>query len=53
MRGVLFNTPPVIGGVGGGTGKYYNTKGSKILKENLRSKLVQLSPSFSNLFNPR
>lgn len=53
MRSVIFNTPPVIGGVGGGTGKYYNTKGSKIIKENLRSKLVQLSPSFRNLFNPR
>lgn len=52
MTGVIFNTPPVIGGVGGGTGKYYNTKYSKRIKENLRSKLVKLNPSFRDLFNP-
>jgi len=51
MKGVIFNTPPVIGGVGGGTGKYYNTKPSKIIKEKLRSKLVKLNPSFRDLFN--
>jgi hypothetical protein len=51
MEGVMFNTPPVIGGVGGATGKYYNTKLSKKLKETLRSKLVKLNPLFRHLFN--
>ncbi len=51
MKGVIFNTPPVIGGVGGATGKYYNTKPSKRIKEKLRSKLVKLNSSFEQLFN--
>ena len=51
MKGVLFSTPPVIGGVGGGTGKDYNTRFSKKLKEVLRSKLTQLHPSFRHLYN--
>ncbi|HQS58831.1 MAG: hypothetical protein B7Y56_12390 [Gallionellales bacterium 35-53-114] len=51
MSGVIFNTPPIIGGVGGGTGKYYNIKSSKIIKEILRSKIVKLNFSFRKLFN--
>ena len=51
MKSVIFNTPPVIGGVGGGTGKYFNTKLSKKIKEKLRSSLVQLNLSFRDLFN--
>lgn len=51
MKGVIFNTPPVIGGVGGGTGKYYNIKFTKKIKEFLRSKLAKLNPSFRHLFN--
>lgn len=52
INGVLFRSPPVIGGVGGGTGKYYNTRLSKKIKEILRSKFVRLNPSFKHLFNP-
>lgn len=51
MNRVIFNSPPVIGGVGGGTGKYYNTRLSKKIKEILRSRLVKLNPSFRHLVN--
>lgn len=51
MEGVMFNTPPVIGGVGGGTGKYYNIKLSKLIKENIRLLLVKSSPLYKHLFN--
>jgi hypothetical protein len=51
MQGIIFNSPPVIAGVGGGTGKYYNVKLYKRIKENLRSKLVKLNTSFRHLFN--
>ncbi|HUX91538.1 MAG TPA: hypothetical protein VMV48_12715 [Gallionellaceae bacterium] len=51
LKGVIFNTPPVIGGVGGGTGKYYNIKLTKKIKESLRSKIAKLNPSFRYLFN--
>lgn len=51
MKGVIFNSPPIIGGVGGGTGKYYNTRFSKKIKEILRARLVKLNPSFRHLVN--
>lgn len=51
MKGVIFSTPPVIGGVGGGTGKYYNIKFSKVIKEKIRLKLAKANPSFKELFN--
>lgn len=51
LNQVLFSTPPVIAGVGGATGKYYNRKLPKRLKEILRSRLVQLNSTFKNLFN--
>lgn len=51
MKKVLFNTPPVICGVGGGTGKYYNNTLTKIIKEILRAKFVKNNPNFRHLFN--
>lgn len=51
LQKVLFCNPPVIAGVGGATGKYYNRKLSKRIKEILRSRLVQLNPAFKHLFN--
>ncbi|MFA6902690.1 MAG: hypothetical protein WC236_06390 [Gallionellaceae bacterium] len=51
INGMIFRTPPVIGGVGGGTGKYYNTKFFKQIKEILRSKFVKSNPAFKHLFN--
>ena len=51
LQGVIFRTPPLIGGVGGGTGKYYNIRYSKKLKEYLRYQLVRLNPRWKSLFN--
>jgi hypothetical protein len=51
MEGVIFHSPPVIAGVGGGTGKYYNIKLPKRIKEILRSRLVQLNDTYRHLFN--
>jgi len=53
LRGIIFRRPPLIGGVGGGTGKYYNIRRSKKLKENLRYQVVRLSPRWKHLFNPK
>lgn len=51
LEGIIFRTPPLIGGVGGGTGKYYNIRSSKKLKEYLRYRLLQLMPRWKSLFN--
>jgi len=51
MRGIFFRTLPVISGVGGGSGKYYNTRILRRAKERLRSTLVSLTPRFQKLFN--
>ncbi len=51
LKHVLFRSPPVISGMGGGSGKYYRTHLVRRLKESLRSKLVQSNPSFGGMFN--
>lgn len=51
MQGIVFRTPPMIGGVGGGTGKYYNISPVKKLKEYLRYWLLRLSPRWKPLFS--
>jgi hypothetical protein len=51
MKGVIFSTSPLIGGVGGGTGKYYNIRYSKKIKENLRYKLARMNSNWKHLFN--
>jgi hypothetical protein len=50
MQGVLFKTPPVIRGVGGGSGKYYRNNFVRRVKETLRARLVQRNPAFRDLF---
>ena len=47
----LFSVPPVIKGVGGGTGKYYKSTRLRILKERLRTAKIKQSLEFRNLFN--
>jgi hypothetical protein len=51
MQKVIFNTPPVICGVGGGSGKYYKTGMRRRIKEKLRARLVKLNPFFRPLIN--
>ena len=47
---VLFNVPPVICGVGGGTGTYYKNNVKRKLKEAIRLRLVKGNKSFHSLF---
>ena len=47
----LFSVPPVIKGVGGGTGKYYKSTWLRLLKERLRTGKIKQSLEFRNLFN--
>ena len=51
LKRILFKSPPVIRGVGGGSGQYYRNKPIRRLKESLRSKIVQSNSSFRDLFN--
>jgi hypothetical protein len=46
----LFSTPPVIKGVGGGTGKYYRSTWLRILKEQIRIKKIKQSLKFRHFF---
>jgi len=47
---VMFNVPPVICGVGGGSGTYYKNNLKRRIKEKLRLRIVKRDKSFSYLF---
>jgi hypothetical protein len=51
FKKILFRTSPVVSGVGGGSGKYYNTSIIRRIKEVLRLKLVYLTSKYQALFN--
>lgn len=46
----LMKCPPVICGVGGGTGKYYKNTATRRLKERLRYLLITRDPAFKTWF---
>lgn len=50
LQKILFRLPPVIAGVGGGTGTYYKNSLKRKLKERLRLKFVLMNRRFSSLF---
>lgn len=50
LKNFLFRTDPIVSGVGGGSGKYYNTSFFRRMKEGVRSKLVARNPKFRDLF---
>lgn len=50
---VLFNVPPVIRGVGGGTGTHYRNSLKRRIKEIVRLQLVRMNKSFKPLFGIR
>lgn len=50
LEHILLPVPPVISGVGGGTGIYYVNTKRRILKEKLRVRLVRALPRYSRLF---
>ena len=51
LERILFSLPPVICGVGGGSGFYYKNNLKRRLKDRLRLHLVKISPLFKPLFN--
>lgn len=50
FKKIMFTTPPVIYGVGGGTGAYYKNTFSRKLKESFRLGLVKRHSMFHDLF---
>lgn len=51
LQGILFSSPPMVSGVGGGSGKYYKDSFWRRLKERVRTKIVSLSPRYKLLFS--
>ena len=47
---ILFNMPPVIYGVGGGTGTHYKNNLKRKIKESIRLRIVRHNRSFNSLF---
>lgn len=53
MVGVLFSPPPIICGVGGGSGRYYNKGIIRIIKDKLRVRIAQSCFQYKNFFANR
>lgn len=53
LSGFLFEAPPIVCGVGGGSGKYYKDSKTRRLKEKLRSWIISHNSKFEPLFNKR
>jgi hypothetical protein len=51
LKKMMFNVPPVICGVGGGSGKYYKNNLKRRIKEVIRLKLVKNDKRFNCLFS--
>jgi hypothetical protein len=51
IEGIAFPTPPVIGGVGGGSGRYYNISTIKKAKEYTRYALIRRDKRWGTLFS--
>lgn len=50
MRGVLFSTPPVVCGMGGGSGKYYKQGVVRVIKDKIRARIARSSSQYKKLF---
>jgi len=50
IKHIFFRRPPIICGVGGGSGKYYKSGIIRILKDRIRSQIVQRDKSYNSLF---
>ena len=51
LQKILFRNSPVVSGVGGGSGKFYNTSMIRRTKEAIRLKIVYLCTNYQPLFN--
>ena len=47
---VLFRIPPIVCGVGGGSGKYYKNGIIRIMKDRFRAEIVQKNTAYTELF---
>jgi hypothetical protein len=50
IKHIFFRTPPVICGVGGGSGKYYKSGVIRVLKDRMRNLIVRSTSQFKDLF---
>lgn len=50
LKKFLFSVSPIISGVGGGSGKYYNTSLIRRVKEMIRTRLVSANLKYKDLF---
>lgn len=50
IKHILFGTPPVICGVGGGSGKYYKSGVIRVLKDRLRNWIARSTSQYKDLF---
>ena len=50
MKHIFFRTPPVICGVGGGSGKYYKSGVIRILKDRMRNWIARSKSQYKDLF---
>jgi len=50
MKHIFFRTPPVICGVGGGSGKYYKSGVRRVLKDRLRNWIARSTSQYADLF---
>jgi hypothetical protein len=50
IKHILFRTPPVICGVGGGSGKYYKSGVIRVLKDRMRNWIARSASQYQDLF---
>jgi hypothetical protein len=51
IKHILFRTPPVICGVGGGSGKYYKSGVIRVLKDRMRNWIARSTSQYKDLFS--
>jgi hypothetical protein len=50
LKHIFFRAPPVICGVGGGSGKYYKSGAIRVLKDQMRNWIARSSSQYKDLF---
>jgi hypothetical protein len=50
IKHIFFRTPPVICGVGGGSGRYYKSGVIRVLKDRMRNWIVRSTSQYKDLF---